>query len=1161
MKKFWMIVCIFLCLSSISAQDSNGYYIGEGGKGQRVLVYKSFFKGSGKDGELISSMIKKDIISYLKQYSEIDIIDSSQQEIVRKLQEESEKLEYDESKAIELGKLEQAKKYLTITTTEISGKYKVSFDLVDIETGTTEGSYNSSQLYEEKETYILKAPREATAELLSQLGVELSPSGRRNLLQEFSTDTNKNLSDAQEDLVAIKNQIEKLTEERKKTLATQQADQQEQMELARLKNREQVLLSQQRQMENKIARLKADAERQRQEEELAAERSEKQREAIRRWGLDVEQKISAIHKQQSKNMTAVQKIAIIESEKQLLADNWIVIESGSAESSQKLEDECAEEQEKRRNRPLRKAETAADGSISEMAQKLMDTDLELIRKRYDKLQNQNSENEQKFKEAQKPLENRIASDISNLVKTKYTADTLAEEGLFLRLGDYDANKCQWQYTLSYTMNEQVIFSSEGFFAYEEITGKKIPEIPTAKDKKYKEKAERYNEYLDEVEGIDSFFRLNVPYLQAKIDYTVLDLSALSPSVYGVSVSQVQFINIQRGKVFRKEKLEKENIFVSAPAVTLKPVDAVVKNRLSNSEITQLLKWKENETAGEFLRKNALLAGISGEKSAVGKYEVEKSLVKVSGGNFTMGNSTEGISEHRVYVDGFKMSATEVTQNLYQVVMGKNPSKHEGSLFPVENVERDEAVAFCNKLSISSKLKPCYSVKGETDPEKWGDDDIEIDCDFAATGYRLPTEEEWEYAARGGKNASKFKYAGSDTIDEVAWYSENSTETHEVGSKKANALSLYDMSGNVAEWCWNKDDSIAVRGGSGVKGGQKEVRRYDNWWGKYYTDYEYIDTKNSESQCIVYKTNLKNKSNAEDFIGFRYVCRLSDKELAKEREAEKQRVNKFLSQELSLIKVAGGTFKMGNPNEDAEKNQKPAHTVSVGGFYMTSTEITQKLYDFLMEENPSSTKGDHLPVENVTWGDAIVFCNKLSKLTGRTPCYSYEGKTDSKEWNVGSRGFSWSSVECNFAADGYRLPTEAEWEYAARGGKKQQKFTYSGSGNLGDVAWYEENADEKIHEVAQKRPNTLGLYDMSGNVIEWCWDIYNKDYYETSPEKNPKGAESGNNRVTRGGNIYSYQNGWYNTISSEERCRVWYRFNFSQSQGGRGLGFRVVRNEK
>lgn len=141
------------------------------------------------------------------------------------------------------------------------------------------------------------------------------------------------------------------------------------------------------------------------------------------------------------------------------------------------------------------------------------------------------------------------------------------------------------------------------------------------------------------------------------------------------------------------------------------------------------------------------------------------------------------------------------------------------------------------------------------------------------------------------------------------------------------------------------------------------------------------------------------------------------------------------------------------------------------FSILATEVTQELYKSVMGENPSKFNGEkNLPVEKVSWYDAVEFCNKLSKEVELEPAYSING----------------SSVEWNRNANGYRLPTMEEWQYAAKGG---QEFNYSGSGNLGEVGWYSENSGEKTHPVAQKNPNGYGLYDMSGNVWEWCWDSY------------------------------------------------------------------------
>lgn len=172
----------------------------------------------------------------------------------------------------------------------------------------------------------------------------------------------------------------------------------------------------------------------------------------------------------------------------------------------------------------------------------------------------------------------------------------------------------------------------------------------------------------------------------------------------------------------------------------------------------------------------------------------------------------------------------------------------------------------------------------------------------------------------------------------------------------------------------------------------------------------------------------------------------------------------------MIFVKGSTFQMGS--NDGSSKKKPIHSATVSDFYIGKTEVTQKEWKKIMGNNPSNFKGDNLPVEKISLYDAVEFCNKKSDKEGLTRCYSGSGK----------------NTVCNFNANGYRLPTIDEWLYASIGGNKSNSYTYSGSDKIDEIAWYSNNSNEATHEVGTKRGNELGIYDMSGNVMEWLYDI-------------------------------------------------------------------------
>ena len=217
----------------------------------------------------------------------------------------------------------------------------------------------------------------------------------------------------------------------------------------------------------------------------------------------------------------------------------------------------------------------------------------------------------------------------------------------------------------------------------------------------------------------------------------------------------------------------------------------------------------------------------------------------------------------------------------------------------------------------------------------------------------------------------------------------------------------------------------------------------------------------------------------------------------------------------MVKVAGGAFTMGATSEqgsEADSDEKPTHKVTLSDYMIGKTEVTQELWQAVMGSNPSNFKGNNLPVEKVSWNDCQEFIKKLNSLTGLN----------------------------------FRLPTEAEWEYAARGGNKSKGYKYSGSNDIGSVAWYTSTTnDSGTKPVATKSPNELGLYDMSGNVWEWCSDWYGS--YSSSSQTNPKGPSSGSDRVRRGGSWNSYA----------RYCRVLYRYNYAPGVRFSCLGLRLA----
>ncbi len=241
--------------------------------------------------------------------------------------------------------------------------------------------------------------------------------------------------------------------------------------------------------------------------------------------------------------------------------------------------------------------------------------------------------------------------------------------------------------------------------------------------------------------------------------------------------------------------------------------------------------------------------------------------------------------------------------------------------------------------------------------------------------------------------------------------------------------------------------------------------------------------------------------------------------AEPKENKKININGL---QINLIGIQGGTFEMGATSEQGSESfsdEKPTHKVAISSFYIGETEVTQELWYAVMGNNPSRFKGNSLPVECVDWTSCQQFISKLNSLTNMN----------------------------------FRLPTEAEWEYVSRGGIYNNRYRYSGSSSIDEVAWFSENSSGKTHEVKSKKPNELGVYDMSGNVQEWCYDFYSP--YEKKSQTNPKGPQNGvewrKNRIIRGGS--------FNDL--EYRCRICVRFDLPEvNYYNEFTGFRLAYSE-
>jgi sulfatase modifying factor 1 len=281
----------------------------------------------------------------------------------------------------------------------------------------------------------------------------------------------------------------------------------------------------------------------------------------------------------------------------------------------------------------------------------------------------------------------------------------------------------------------------------------------------------------------------------------------------------------------------------------------------------------------------------------------------------------------------------------------------------------------------------------------------------------------------------------------------------------------------------------------------------------------------------------NRSLLQTFLAFSLICLAAGCTVERQTpsgEAEEAGKPEVVETKtgLTMVLVPAGEFQMGD--DEGEFDEQPAHRVKLSPFYIDTHEVTQRSFESLMGRNPAKSVGPDKPVERVSWLAAIQYCNMRSAKEGLKPCYDLK------------------TQQCDFEADGYRLPTEAEWEYACRAGTTTDWSFGDASAELDEYGWYKGNSEKTTHPVGQKGPNAWGLYDMHGNVAEWCNDWYAEEY-DAAVERDPRGPASGDERVLRGGS-------W---TSDADLCRSAARYSEPPGFadvcfGYEAYGFRCVR---